>query len=169
MGSQRVGQDWVTELKAVTNFWEVTFLEGSFVIFFAYCLCFAHSRHLPVSPVELNVKSLSCVWLCNPVDGTPPGSSVLGIFQARILEWVAIPFCRGSFQPRDWTQVSSIAGLFFTVWTTRETPEWEYLLESFPIYSFCRLFYACGQSRRAVGSTAFPATASKRSLQPSDL
>ena len=43
----------------------------------------------------------------------------LGILQARILEWVAIPSCRGSSQPRDWTQVSRIAGGFFTVWATR--------------------------------------------------
>jgi len=46
------------------------------------------------------------VWyptLCDPMDKSPPGSSVLGILQARILEWVAMPFSRGSFQPRDQT------------------------------------------------------------------
>ena len=48
------------------------------------------------------------------------GSSIHGILQARILEWVAIPFSRGSSQPRDWTQVSSIAGRFFTTWVTRD-------------------------------------------------
>ena len=46
--------------------------------------------------------------------------TVHGILQARILEWVAIPFYMGSFQPRDQTQVSHIAGGFFTSWTTRE-------------------------------------------------
>ena len=46
--------------------------------------------------------------------------TVHGILQVRILEWVAFPFSRGSFQPRDWTQVSHIAGRFFTSWTTRE-------------------------------------------------
>ena len=51
-----------------------------------------------------------------------PGSSVHGIPQARILEWVAIPFSRGSSQPRDWTWVSLIAGRFFTIWATREAP-----------------------------------------------
>ena len=50
-----------------------------------------------------------------------PGSYVLGILQARILEWVSIPFSRGSFRPRDWTQVSCIAGRFFTNWATRES------------------------------------------------
>ena len=46
-----------------------------------------------------------CLTLCDPVDRSPPGSSVHGILQARILEWVAIPFSRGSFRPRDQTQV----------------------------------------------------------------
>ena len=49
-----------------------------------------------------------------------PGSSVHGIFQARILEWVAISFSRGSSRPRDGTQVSRIAGRCFTLWATRE-------------------------------------------------
>ena len=67
------------------------------------------------------VKSLSCVWLCNPTDCSLPGSSVRGIFQARILEGVAVSFSRGSSQPRDQTQVSCIAGRFFTIWDTRES------------------------------------------------
>ena len=63
---------------------------------------------------------LSPVTLCDPMDYGPSGSSVHGILQARILEWVAIPFSRGSSQPRDWTQVSCIASRFFTLWATRE-------------------------------------------------
>ena len=51
--------------------------------------------------------------LCNPMDHSPPGSSVHGISQARILEWVAILFSRGSSRPRDQTQVYCIAGIFF--------------------------------------------------------
>ena len=58
--------------------------------------------------------------LCDPMDCSLPGYSVHGILQARILEWVAISFSRGSSQPRDWSQVSFIAGGFFTVWATRE-------------------------------------------------
>ena len=46
--------------------------------------------------------------------------TVHGILQARILEWVAIPFSRESSQPKDWTQLSRIAGRFFTSWTIRE-------------------------------------------------
>ena len=57
-----------------------------------------------------------CPTLCDPKDCSLPGSSVHGILQARILEWVAIHFSRGSSQPRDWTWVSCIAGRFFTVW-----------------------------------------------------
>ena len=66
----------------------------------------------------------SCLTLYNPMDCSPPGSSVHGILQARILEWVAIPFSRGSSQPRDRTQVSHTAGRFFTIWATREAQEY---------------------------------------------
>ena len=54
------------------------------------------------------------------MDCSPPGSSIHGIPQARILEWVVMPFSIGSSQPRDWTQVSHIAGRFFTIWVTGE-------------------------------------------------
>ena len=56
----------------------------------------------------------SCLILCNPMNCSPPGSSVPGIIQARILEWVTIPFSRGSSQPRDQTQVC-FADRFFTI------------------------------------------------------
>ena len=55
---------------------------------------------------------------------SPPGSSVHGIFQARILEWVAISFSRGSSQPRDRTRVSCTAGRFSADWATREALHW---------------------------------------------
>ena len=54
------------------------------------------------------LNCFSCVWLCNPMDCSPPGSPVHGILQARILEWVAISFLRGSFWPRDQTHVSYV-------------------------------------------------------------
>jgi len=57
------------------------------------------------------------------MDCSPPGSSVHGTLQARILEWVAAPFSKGSFQPRNQTRVSCIAGGFFNSWATREAPD----------------------------------------------
>ena len=59
-----------------------------------------------------------CPTICDPMDCSPSGSSVHGIPQARILEWIAIPFSRGISQPRDRTKVSCITGRFFTVWAT---------------------------------------------------
>ena len=60
----------------------------------------------------------SCPTLCDPMDCSLPGSSVHGILQARILEWVTISFSRGSSQPRDRTQVSRIGGRCFNLWAT---------------------------------------------------
>ena len=74
--------------------------------------------------VHLSAKSLqSCLTLCDPMDYSLPGSSVHGILQARILEWVTISFSRGSCWPRDWTHVSyisCIADRFLTFWAARE-------------------------------------------------
>ena len=57
----------------------------------------------------------SCPTLCDPMNCSPPGSSVHGILQARIMEWVAIAFSRGSSRPRDQIRVSHIAGKFVTI------------------------------------------------------
>ena len=72
-------------------------------------------------PLYTSFKVTCSVMSDDPMDYCPPGSSVHGILQARILEWVAIPFSRGSSQLRDRTWVSCIAGRFFTISTTRET------------------------------------------------
>ena len=61
----------------------------------------------------------SCPTLCDPMDCSPPGSSVHGILQARMLEWVAAPFSRGSSQPRGQTWIFCIAGRFFTICATK--------------------------------------------------
>jgi len=66
-------------------------------------------------PIIIIKAAQSCLILCDPMDYI-----VHGILQARILEWVAFPFSRGSSQPRDWTQVSCNADGFFTSWATRE-------------------------------------------------
>ena len=70
----------------------------------------------------VGAKSLqSGPTLCDPMDCSLPGSSVLGVFQARILEWVALLSSRGSFQPRDQTHVSYVScigdGRFVTIST----------------------------------------------------
>ena len=79
-----------------------------------------------IIPVEISLEQVtevkwsevpqSCPTLCDPIDCSLPGSSIHGIFQARILEWVAISFSRRSSRPR----VSCIVGRRFTIWTTRE-------------------------------------------------
>ena len=66
--------------------------------------------HLKVYKSRLSEVAQSCPTLCNPMDSSQPGSSVHGIFQVRILEWVAISFSRGSCRPRDRTRVSCIVG-----------------------------------------------------------
>ena len=65
----------------------------------------------------------SCPTLCNPMDFSLPGSSVHGISQARILQWVAISSSRVSSWPRSWICVSCKTGRFFTIWATREALE----------------------------------------------
>ena len=62
----------------------------------------------------------SCPTLCDPMDCSLPSFLDHGIFQASVLEWVAISFFRGSSPPRDWTRVSRIVGRRFTLWATRE-------------------------------------------------
>ena len=67
----------------------------------------------------------SCPTLCDPMGYSLPGSSVHGIFQATILEWIAISFSRRPSQPRNRTQVPCFTGSFFIVWIIREAyPIW---------------------------------------------
>ena len=71
-----------------------------------------HGRILKWSEVKV---AQSCLNLCDPMDYT-----FHGILQARLLEWVAFPFSRGSSQPRNWTRISCIGGGFFTNWAIRK-------------------------------------------------
>ena len=91
---------------------------------------------LPLCPLSLemvggggSLAAQSWLTLCNPVDGSPPDYSICGLLQARILEWVAISFCRGSFQPRDRTCISCIAGRF--LYSRKEDTSHEILLACF--------------------------------------
>ena len=116
----------------------------------SFCLDFIPSRlDFPVSPsfwplkiYNVCVYTQSCPTLCDPMDCSPPGSSVHGNLQARIVVWVAIPFSMGSSQPRDWTWVSCITGRFFAIWATSETRyshrrNWRLHLDLDLVCSFC--------------------------------
>ena len=84
-------------------------------------LCHEYSDSRSMRVVVVVLVAQSCPALCDPMQ-SPPGSSVHGILQARILKWVAIPFSRRSSQSRNQIWVSHSAGKFFTVWATREAP-----------------------------------------------
>ena len=77
---------------------------------------FAHTMPWKVKMLVAQSRST----LCDHMDYSRPGSADHAILQARILEWFAIPFCRGSSRPRDQSWVSCPAGRFFTIWATRE-------------------------------------------------
>ena len=79
---------------------------------------FTYTHHGLDKESEIEVTQ-SCPTLCNPMDCSLPGSSVHGIFQAIVLEWIAISFCRGSSWPRDQTRVSRIVDRCCTVWASR--------------------------------------------------
>ena len=96
-----------------------------------------------------------CPTLCDLMDCGPPGSSVHGILQEKTLEWIAIPFSRGSSQPRAQTQVYCTAGRFFTIWATGKIlkhrtiprflrfPQWHssIYINFILLFHFCPYFY----------------------------
>ena len=73
-------------------------------------------------PFATVLVTQSCLILCDPMDCSPPGFSVHGIFQARILEWATIFFSKRSTQSRGQTWVFFIPDRYFTIWATREVP-----------------------------------------------
>ena len=81
----------------------------------AYCM---HFNFLPEFVTFESEVAQLCLTLCDPIDCSLPGSSVHGIFQTIVLEWIAISFSKGSSQPRARTQVSHIVDRRFTVWAT---------------------------------------------------
>ena len=80
-----------------------------------------------IESVQFSLVTQSCLTLCDPMDCSLPGFSVHGIFQARILEWAAISFSRGSPRPRDRMQCSVLADRFFTT-----EPPRKFSLQSYP-------------------------------------
>ena len=83
-----------------------------------------HGSQARFSPTLKVLVTRLCLTVCDPMECSPPGSSVHGILQAKILEWVAIPFSRGSCWVRGQTRVSRVAGGFFTIWATSEPCPW---------------------------------------------
>ena len=123
MGSQRVGHHWATNtIKSYRHMYELHKTLG----FLKFLLRSLHNRIWIMRFLKNNLKktilSLGCWYSCNPMNCNLPGSSIHGILHARILEWVDISFSRGSSCPRNWTQVSRIAGWCFTDWATRKLP-----------------------------------------------
>ena len=116
--------------------WNILFFVTELTVYPIFLLnnkCFTMSLHILLNmifsgcPIFHHLFNNFCVaQLCStvwgPMDYSLLGSSVPGILQARILAWIAIPFSRGSSQLRDRTQVSHIAGRFFTSWATTEGP-----------------------------------------------
>ena len=85
---------------------------------------------------------------CNPMDCSPLGSAVHGILQARILEWVAISYSRGSSRPKDQTWVSCFAGRFFIFWATSHT-------DGIRLFQGANSPYSGLKSRRSLGLCDF--------------
>ena len=82
----------------------------------------------------------SCLTLCKPIDCSPPDSSICGIFQAGVLEWVASSFSRGSSQPRDWTWVSCICRQMLYRLSHQGSPQL-FSTEKIKIEDFPNMFY----------------------------
>ena len=106
MGSHRVGDDWRDLAAAAAAKWH------------NYVTSFPHPVKFLISESEVCSLTQSCLTLCDPMDCSLPGSSVHGIFQARILEWVATSFSRESSQPRDRTWVTCVSCIGRWIWDT---------------------------------------------------
>ena len=130
MGLHRVGHDW-SDLAAAAEHWtRRAFNVGGVPYETGYSDMTCHSVwggsiicvHYMCTRRKVDggggLVTKSCLTLCNLMDCSPPGSSVHGILQARILEWVAVSFSRGSSWVRNQTQVFHMAGSFFIIWGT---------------------------------------------------
>ena len=105
----------ITQLQQLPTFCHISSIPHFFLKYLK-----SNPRDHTIPQLKMKVKFAQlCPILCDRMDHT-----VHGILQARILVWVAFPFSRGSSQSRDWTQVSHIAGGFFTNWATREAQEY---------------------------------------------
>ena len=123
----------VTELKSPGKFYKKYFwqLKWTQTVSSHFFFFFTNKNEIRIlSTYMVYIWSLSSSVSCSvvsdslhPMDCIPPDSSVHGILQSRIVEWVLIPFSRGYSPPRDWTQVSCTAGRFFTTWAAGRPSE----------------------------------------------
>ena len=120
----------------------------------------AARQTFPSFTISRSEVAQSCPTLCDPMDCSLPGSSIHGILQARILEWVAISFSRGSSQPRDQTRVSLIAGRRFNLWATREAPSPEVCSNSCPLVQWCYLTISSSAALFSFCLQSFPTSGS---------
>ena len=113
--------------------WKIPWTEGPGKLQFMDSQRVGHDWATSLSLAWCVLSRFSCVWLCNPMNCIPPGSSVHGILQARKQEWVAMPFSRGSSQPRDGTCVSYISfvgkGIFLLLVPSGK-PQWDQISSS---------------------------------------
>ena len=144
---------WSEKMFIINNMISI-FLNASWRIFHAqlkitFILLFWMEYYIPTCFIGESESAVSqlCPTLCDHMGCSLPGSSVHGIFQAIVLEWIAISFSRGSSQPRDRTQVSRVVDRCFTIWDTREVLDLKSTLLYICLYqwdfSFCNL-YSCG-------------------------
>ena len=130
-GLQRVGNNWATKQQK-TSKTEVYYQGFSFNRVFRFLFSEVMLKKRPVHSTaglihheKWRWRSFSHVWLfATPWTVACQAPLPMGILQARILEWVAVSSSKGSSQCRDQTQVSHIAGRFFTIWVTREAQEY---------------------------------------------
>ena len=130
---------WLKFLSDVLAYLFFTFIQ-LLCIFRLGSLRHLHWKQLLIVKVKMLVTQL-CLTLYDP-----SGYSIHGILQTRIPEWVAMPFYRGFSWPRDWTQISCIAGRFFSIWATRK-----HLL-----FSFCWLFFLSYSLSAPLFCSCFP-------------
>ena len=121
-----LGKMYILMLWVWSGAWDSAFLVSAQVLLLPWA-CPSNSKAIKdFNPLESEscvcVVTLSCLTLYDPKDCNPTRLLSPWDFLARILEWVAIPFSRGSSQSRDRTMVSCTAGGFFTIWATREAP-----------------------------------------------
>ena len=97
---------------------------GKFTVHILLKLGLENSEHYFASVWSCKVAQ-SCLTLCDPMNCSLPGFSIHEIFQASVLEWVAISLSRGSYHTRDRAHASCIVGRYFTLWASREASVWD--------------------------------------------